>query len=120
MCHKFLLVCGSFSLAYAWLIRYSYKSDNHILRVAGAGSLTFLISELSFFPMDSLNLTQKLHSKNVSTMQMLKMVYNHYGPYGVYRGFTTSYYSATTAGFAFFGMYKYMKLKMREYFKPKT
>jgi hypothetical protein len=120
MCPRFLAVCGLFSCAYAALIYKSYYSENHVMRVAGSGSLTFLASELSFFPLDAINLTQKLHSTNVSTMQMLRTVYNHYGPYGIYRGFTTSYYSATIAGFAFFGIYKGLKVKMREVFKPRT
>jgi|DEB0MinimDraft_12_1074336.scaffolds.fasta_scaffold41087_1 hypothetical protein len=49
---------------------------------------------------------------------MLKIVYSHYGPYGVYRGFTTSFYSATTAGYAFFAIYKGTKIKLREKIKP--
>jgi hypothetical protein len=51
---------------------------------------------------------------------MLKQVYKNYGPYGLYRGFTTSYYSATTAAYLFFIIYKGLKMKMREYFEPKT
>ena len=43
-----------------------------------------------------------------------------YGPYGVYRGFTTSYYSSTVAGLAFFAMYKGMKQKLRQKIKPKN
>ena len=102
------------------LIYRSYKSENELLRIAGSGSLTFLFSELAFFPMDSINLTQKLQEKNVSMYQMIRSVYNHYGPYGVYRGFTTSFYSSTVASYAFFIIYKSTKLKMRETFKPKT
>lgn len=51
---------------------------------------------------------------------MLKMNLKSYGPYGVYRGFTTSYYSSTTAGFAFFAFYKGLKSKMKDKFKPKN
>ncbi len=43
-----------------------------------------------------------------------------YGMYGIYRGFTTSYYSSTTAGYFFFVVYKGLKLRMKEYFQPKT
>eukprot|EP00355_Strombidium_rassoulzadegani_P010708 CAMPEP_0168621744 /NCGR_PEP_ID=MMETSP0449_2-20121227/7870_1 /TAXON_ID=1082188 /ORGANISM="Strombidium rassoulzadegani, Strain ras09" /LENGTH=249 /DNA_ID=CAMNT_0008662909 /DNA_START=574 /DNA_END=1319 /DNA_ORIENTATION=+ len=50
----------------------------------------------------------------------MQQVYKHYGPYGIYRGFRTSYYSATTGAFAFFIVYKGMKQKMREYFQPAT
>jgi len=51
---------------------------------------------------------------------MLKITYNKYGTYGVYRGFTTAYYSATLSGYTYFALYKGMKVKLREYFQPKT
>jgi hypothetical protein len=49
---------------------------------------------------------------------MFRIVYNHYGPAGIYRGFSAPFYSATTAGFAFFAMYKGLKVKLREKIKP--
>ena len=49
-------------------------------------------------------------------MQMVKNVYKNYGPYGLYRGFTTAYYSSAVAGFAFFAIYKGLKMKMKEIF----
>lgn len=51
---------------------------------------------------------------------MSKLVYNHYGPYGIYRGFTVSYYSSTASGFFFFASYKSLKVKMKEIFKPQN
>jgi hypothetical protein len=51
---------------------------------------------------------------------MIKNVYKSYGPYGIYRGFTTSYYSSAVAGFAFFAIYKGLKIKLKEIFEPKT
>ena len=51
---------------------------------------------------------------------MLKMNLKSYGPYGVYRGFTTSYYSSTTAGFAFFAFYKGLKSNLKDKYKPKN
>lgn len=53
-------------------------------------------------------------------VQMLKIVYNQFGPYGIYRGFSCSYYSATTAGYLYFALYKGLKVKLREVVKPKT
>jgi hypothetical protein len=49
---------------------------------------------------------------------MMRNVYKSYGPYGLYRGFTTAYYSATVAGFGFFAIYKGLKMKLKEIFKP--
>ena len=102
------------------MIYKSYESKSKITRIAAAGSLTFLLCELSFFPLDALNLNQKLHLSNISTLNMLKMNLKLYGPYGVYRGFTTSFYSSTTAGFAFFAIYKGLKQNLKEKFKPKN
>jgi len=51
---------------------------------------------------------------------MIGHVYQHYGPYGIYRGFSGPFYSATTAGYAFFAIYKGIKVKLREKFQPKT
>lgn len=116
LCPRFLTICGLFTLSYAMLVRSSYKSQNEIIRLAGAGSLSHLMTEICYFPLDSLNLTQKLQVNNISTSQMLRIVYNHYGPYGIYRGFTVSYYSSTSSGFFFFACYKSLKMKMKEIF----
>ena len=51
---------------------------------------------------------------------MFQNVYGKYGPYGLYRGFTTTYYSSTTAGYAFFAIYKGLKIKLKEYYQPTT
>jgi len=51
---------------------------------------------------------------------MVKSVYNHYGPYGIYRGFSAPYFSATSAGYAFFLFYKGIKVNLREKLNPKT
>lgn len=90
------------------------------MRIAAAGSLTILACEVAFFPLDSLNLQQKVSVKNIGTMQMIKSVYKSYGPYGFYRGFTTSYYPSAYAGAAFFAIYKGLKLKLKEIYQPQT
>lgn len=51
---------------------------------------------------------------------MIKNVYKRDGSYGLYRGFTTSYYSSAVAGFVFFGIYKGLKIKLKEIYEPKT
>ena len=117
---KFLAALGLYSSIYSVIIYKSYMSNNEILRIAGSGSLTFLICEIFFFPLDALNLQQKIQKANLSTRQMLQQVYRHYGPYGVYRGFTTSYYSSTSAAYIFFVVYKGLKTKLKEKFKPRT
>lgn len=119
-CHRYLGVCGIFSIAYACMIYKSYKSDNQIVKLAGAGSLSYLITESMFFPLDSLNLTQKLQVENISNYRMVKTLHGKYGFYGIYRGFSTSFYSSTVAGGLFFALYKGLKVKLKEIFKPQT
>lgn len=46
----------------------------------------------------------------------MRSVYSSYGPYGLYRGFTTAYYSATVAGFGFFAVYKGLKKWLKDVF----
>ena len=43
-----------------------------------------------------------------------------HGAMGIYRGFATSYYSSALGGFAFFAIYKELKIKLKELFDPKT
>ena len=57
---RFVKIFGAFSLAYAFIVFKSYYSENPLIRISAAGSLTFLCCEASFFPMDAINLRQKL------------------------------------------------------------
>ena len=53
---RFIKTCSAFSLVYFFTIYGSYHSQNKITRIAAAGSLTFLCCELTFFPLDAINL----------------------------------------------------------------
>ena len=53
---RFLAAWGGFSLAFSYIIYKSYHSQNETLRIAASGSLTFLICEIFFFPLDAINL----------------------------------------------------------------
>ena len=54
---RFIKICGAFSFVYAVAIYKSYYSDNKLTRIAASGSLTFLVCEACFFPLDAINLT---------------------------------------------------------------
>ena len=109
LCARFLGVFATYSLVYTLIIYKSKQSDNEILRIGASGSLTFLVSELCCFPLDTINFQLKLCKKQMTSAQMVKEVYKHYGLYGIYRGFSTSYYSSTSAAFFFFIIYKGLK-----------
>ena len=67
-CGKFVTICGLFSLTYACLVNKCRSSESEIMRIAAAGSLTTLACEVAFFPMDALNLQQKINSKNIGSL----------------------------------------------------
>jgi len=64
---RFLAACGTFSTLYGLLIHRSQKSENEIVRIAASGSLTFLICEIFFFPMEAINLQQKICKANFTS-----------------------------------------------------
>jgi len=117
---RFVKVCSTFTLLYFTWILSTRNHENQLLRIGASGSLTFLFCEMCFFPFDTLNFQVKLSTNNATAMTTLRTNFRMYGMWGIYRGFTTSYYSSTTAGYFFFVVYKGLKLKMKEYFKPKT
>ena len=118
---NFLSAIGLFSLFYAGILWKSYHSESELKRIAAAGSLTFILCELAFYPLDVINMQQKTFTnQNISSRQMFRSVFNHYGPYGIYRGFSGSYYSTLTAGYVFFALYKGIKIELRDKLKPKT
>ena len=51
---------------------------------------------------------------------MMRQVYKNYGPYGIYRGFTTAYYGTSVAGYVYFLIYKGMKTELKDRYKPQT
>ena len=53
---SFLGVCGLFTAVYGWSIYKSWNHQNENLRIGASGSLTFLICEACFFPLDAINL----------------------------------------------------------------
>ena len=57
---RFLAVSSGFSIAYFYCLVKSQKHENEVVRVGAAGSLTFIFCELAFFPLDSINLQQKI------------------------------------------------------------
>jgi hypothetical protein len=64
--------------------------------------------------MDAVNLQQKINPNNINSFELVKQQYKSHGSFGLYRGFTTAYYSSALTGFAFFSIYKGLKTKMKE------
>ena len=69
---RFIAVSGGFTMAYAYGLKLTQNNDSEVIRVAAAGSLTFVFCELAFFPMDSINLQQKIKQNNVSNIKIMQ------------------------------------------------
>jgi hypothetical protein len=57
---RFGLAFGTFSSSYLYFLSQARKSDNDILRVGAAGSITMLIGESMFYCIDAVNAKSKI------------------------------------------------------------
>ena len=71
---RYYLFLGCFTGGYMLSIYMAHKSDNEVLRIGAAGSITTLIGESSFYFIDAINARSKVLSRNVSIVEMLKEV----------------------------------------------
>lgn len=109
-----------FSFAYYNLIQYARRSENDILKVGAAGSLTFLISESAFYNVDAINAKSKMLDVNVSFREMVSRIYKTEGLKGFYQGYSTVYYSQAVSGFIYFTVYKSIKKLMKDNTQSKS
>lgn len=72
-------VAGSFISVYGYLSYRSIYSNNEILRMGVAGSLSNLIVESAFHFVDTVNVRAKLSDSNESSMKMVKKIYTKEG-----------------------------------------
>ena len=90
-------------------IYMAHKSDNEVLRIGAAGSITTLIGESSFYFIDAINARSKVLSRNISFAEMLRDVLKTEGIRGLYKGYSASYYSSIMYGYLYFYIYKGFK-----------
>jgi hypothetical protein len=108
------LFLASFTCIYIYSIYKAHKSENEVLRIGAAGSLTTLIGESSFYFIDAINARSKILTNNVSFTSMLKKVLKNEGVGGLFKGYTACYYSSIFYGYLYFYMYKGIKCYMKE------
>lgn len=52
---RYPLILCMFSGLYVYSLDHALKSDNEYLRIGAAGSITTLLSESTFYPIDAIN-----------------------------------------------------------------
>eukprot|EP00347_Sterkiella_histriomuscorum_P012966 403366531 len=117
---RFSLFIGIFSSTYFLSLYKSRLSENKILRIGAAGSLTILLQESLFYCIDAINIRSKQIHENLKFHQMVKRIYTNDGIYGLYKGYTATFYSSTVSGYYYFYMYKGIKMYMKDHYQPKT
>lgn len=111
---RYYLFLTSFTGAYIYSIYRARKSDNEVLRIGAAGSITTLVGESSFYFIDAINARSKVLKENISMGQMMKQVIKTEGIYGLYKGYSACYYSSILYGYLYFYIYKGLKCHMKE------
>jgi hypothetical protein len=105
---------------YVSLLYYARTSTNEVLRVGAAGSLTMLIGESTFYCIDAVNAKSKIMNVNLGFFEMVPKIISEEGVYGLYKGYSVSYYSSMYSGFIYFYTYKMLKVQLKEKYAPKT
>jgi hypothetical protein len=101
---------GAVTSAYALALYKCKTSDNELLRVGAAGSLTMTLCDVSLYSIESINARSKiLRGENVGFSEMTKRIFQSEGMNGMYKGYSASFYSIMIHGFVYFYIYKAMK-----------
>lgn len=109
------------SSVYAYGLWKSKNSENELLRIGAAGSLTMAICDVSLYSIESINARSKiLRGENVGFVEMTKRIMKNEGISGMYKGYSASYYSIMIHGFVYFYIYKALKQMLKDAFNPQT
>ncbi len=112
---------GVVTSAYALALYKCKTSDNELLRVGAAGSLTMTLCDVSLYSIESINARSKiLRGENVRFTEMTKRIFQSEGLGGMYKGYSASFYSIMIHGFVYFYIYKAMKSILKDYYNPQT
>jgi len=111
---RYNLFLTSFTGIYMYSIYKAHKSENEVLRIGAAGSITTLIGESSFYFIDAINARSKILTTNVSFSYMMKQVIKNEGVSGLFKGYSACYYSSIFYGYLYFYMYKGIKCYLKE------
>jgi hypothetical protein len=71
---RYYLFLTSFTGLFCFSVYKAHKSENEILRIGAAGSITTLIGESTFYFIDAINARSKVLKHNVSFGTMMRNV----------------------------------------------
>lgn len=104
-----LYVFAAFSTLYWGTLYKSRNHKNKLWRLAVAGSLSNMLWEIAFHFADTVNIKSKLHTEQISTVNMYKHITKQEGLYGLSKGISATFYGSIVAGFMYFSLYKLFK-----------
>ena len=80
-----------------------------------------LLCDVSLYSIESINARQKVvKGENVGFWDMTRRIIAKEGFSGMYKGYSASFYSIITHGFLYFYLYKGIKQKMKDHYKPES
>ena len=110
---------GVVTSAYIYGLWKAKSSQNELLRVGAAGSLTMTICDASLYSIESINARSKiLRGENVGFTEMTKRILKNEGINGMYKGYSASFYSIMIHGFVYFYIYKAIKQTLKDRYNP--
>lgn len=115
---RYRLFMSGFITTYGYMLYRATKSENEILRVGAAGSITMLCGESMFYCIDAVNARSKVLHENVKFVDMVRRIIKHEGWYGLYKGYSASFYSSILYGYMYFYIYKGLKVYMKDNIQP--
>lgn len=110
---NFLFVSG-FSCLYMFSLIKANHSEDEVLRIGAAGSITVLVGESTFYCIDAVNTRSKMLKENVGFKEMASRIIKSEGIYGLYKGYSASFYGTIIYGYLYFFIYKASKIYMKE------
>lgn len=115
---RYYFFLSSFTSTYLYTLYRAKRSDNEVLRMGAAGSITILISESSFYFIDAVNARTKILKENVKFGTMIRNIIKNEGIRGLYKGYSASFYSSILYGYMYFYLYKGLKVYMKDKLHP--
>jgi hypothetical protein len=80
-----------------------------------AGSLSYLLMEVTFHFVDTVNTRTKVNQRNITSVDMTKKIYAKEGFAGFSKGISACFYGSIACGFIYFSFYKFFKQYYREF-----
>lgn len=115
---KYFMFVGCFASAYTYMLSKAHHSEDEVLRIGAAGSITMLVGESTFYCIDAVNTRSKILTENVGFKEMITRILRNEGLYGLYKGYSATFYGTILYGYLYFFIYKSTKLYMKDKLHP--